>query len=487
MLLRLEEVELKKTLKVELELANEKNKKSKKADNNYINIVKNGNKVDLILLENNKKVGELEISIFRNIFSYRDNFVAKYDEKSGELKIVTNVRLHGHTGYSLLDSTIKVKDLVKKTVYSTAITDHGVLYGVLDFYKEMKENHNKPIIGFEAYTESISGVKDKRHLVLLAKNKIGFENLSKLSSFAHKNYGGKFPQRPLVKYEWLEKYSEGIIALSACIGGEIPQAILKGDLDLAYKIAKNFKRIFGEDFYLEIQRHYIDVEKSINEEILKIGQELGIKVVATDDAHYLNEDDALAHEVHLCNKTGKVLSDEKRYKFPGKDYFVHTVEEMENKFKDVPETLFNTLEIMDKCNFKFDFGNYKLPNYPLPEGTTEAEYFEKLCWEGFEKRFPIGTVQNSSKEYRDRLKFEIDTIKNMGYPSYFIIVWDFVKYAKENDIPVGPGRGSACGSLCAYVLNITDLNPIPYNLLFERFLNPDRVSMPDWNIYNFII
>lgn len=465
-----------KKLLSELKIANEENRRKKLSENNFIKIQDNGTSTVLVtLLVNNKQVMTLNKNLFKNIFNYRDNYIAVVDKDS--ITVITNVRLHGHTGYSILDGTVKINQLVKKTEYSCAITDHGVLYGAISFYKEMKKNHKNPIIGFEAYTEDIDGNPAKHHLILLAKNTKGWENISLLSSLGHTNMGGKFPKRPLLKYEWLRKYNEGVVCLSACLGGEIPQTILKGK-DVK-KIVNNFLEIYGEDFYLEIQRHNIDVEKEVNSKILELGKEFGIKVVATDDAHYLNEEDKEIHEIHLCNQTQKTMSDPKRYRFEGDGYFVHTTEQMEEKFKDIPEVLFNTLEVMDKCNFSFDFGNYKLPKFPLPNGFTEEEYFEKVSREGFEKRFPKGSKQNSSKEYRDRLEYEIGIIKKMGYCAYFLIVWDFVNYAKNNGIPVGPGRGSACGSLVAYSLAITNIDPIPYDLLFERFLNPDRVSMPD--------
>lgn len=479
------EESLRKTIEEELIIANEKNKLSKIDDNNFIILNKNKDKIDITLKENNKNVGTIDcVFPYDELFTHRNDFMSVINPKTGELTIITNVRLHGHTGYSLLDGTVDVKQLANKTEYSCAITDHGVLYGAIEFYKKMKSLHKKPIIGFEAYTEDYkTGVASKNHLIVMAKDDKGYENAVKICSLGQSNVGGKFPYKPIVKYEWLEQYSEGLICTSACIGGEIPQAIMNDKLDLAYEIAGNYKRIFGEDFYIEIQRHYMDKEAEVNDALIKLAHDLNIKLIATDDAHYLNPDDDKVHEVHLCNQVQKTMSDPKRFKFPGRDYFVHTTEQMEEKFKDIPEALYNTLEIMDKCSFGFKFTHsiedYHLPIYPVPKGHTLESYFEKLTNDGFNKRFPVGTVANTSKEYIDRKNFELDVIKNMGYCAYLLIVWDFINYAKTHGCPVGPGRGSACGSLVAYCLEITNINPIPYNLLFERFLNPERKSMPD--------
>lgn len=471
-------------VKVVMEEAN----KTNKYQNNHVLITKNGKKAVLTLMENGEKLLEIDGKRFEKLFSYRNNYVGILDTDNSTLNVVTSVRLHGHTGYSLLDGMVKIPELVAKTQYSCAITDHGVLYGVIEFYKKMKEQHKKAIIGFEAYCQSITGEMDKNHLLLIAKNETGYFNLVKLCSLGQKNLGGKFPQRPQISHEQLEQYSEGVVCLSACAGGEIPRAIVSGNLDLAKQLVSKFKSIFGEDFYLEIQRHDIEdikngvSEEDLNKELIALAREFDVKLVATDDAHYLNKEDSEIHEAHLCNQIKKTMSDPTRWKFPGTGYHVHTVEEMEVKFADIPEALINTLEIMDKCDFKFKFGEYKLPYFEKPEGYSDAEYLAKIAWEGFNERFPVGTVENTSTEYRERLQFELDVICNMGYPNYFLIVWDFMKYCRENNIATGPGRGSACGSLVAYSLFITDMNPIPYNLLFERFLNPDRVSMPDIDI-----
>ena len=475
------ETKLSTLIERELEGANEINRKKDLPYNNYLKVSLSGNEsFRLELLQNKFDLGEFkldDIPELKTPFKFNNQFIAEYNCE--ELNLVTFVDLHGHTGYSLLDGMNKIKDFVGKTVYSRAITDHGVMYGCVDFFKTMKKNHKKPILGFEAYTETIDGEAKKRHLVLLAKSEQGYKNLCILSTLGCGNLDGKFPKRPTLKYEWLREYSEGIICLSACIGGEIPQNFLKGNDDKAIEVAKEFKSIFGEDFYLEIQRHNIEEEIIVNKKVIELGKMLDIKVIATTDTHYLNKEDSLVHEIHLCNQTKTTLDNPKRYKFKGDGYHVHTIEEMEEKFKDIPEVLYNSLEVMEKCDFNFEFGNYKMPLFPVPKGMTEAEYLEKITWEGFNERFPVGTEQHTSKEYRDRIRFELDTIFKMEYPAYFLIVWDFVKYSKDNGYPLGPGRGSACGSLVSYCLKITEIDPIPYNLLFERFLNPDRKSMPD--------
>ena len=475
------ETKLSTLIERELEGANEINRKKDLPYNNYLKVSLSGNgSFRLELLQNKFDLGEFkldDIPELKTPFKFNKQFIAEYNCE--ELNLVTFVDLHGHTGYSLLDGMNKIKDFVGKTVYSRAITDHGVMYGCVDFFKTMKKNHKKPILGFEAYTETIDGEAKKRHLVLLAKSEQGYKNLCILSTLGCGNLDGKFPKRPTLKYEWLREYSEGIICLSACIGGEIPQNFLKGNDDKAIEVAKEFKSIFGEDFYLEIQRHNIEEEIIVNKKVIELGKMLDIKVIATTDTHYLNKEDSLVHEIHLCNQTKTTLDNPKRYKFKGDGYHVHTIEEMEEKFKDIPEVLYNSLEVMEKCDFNFEFGNYKMPLFPVPKGMTEAEYLEKITWEGFNERFPVGTEQHTSKEYRDRIRFELDTIFKMEYPAYFLIVWDFVKYSKDNGYPLGPGRGSACGSLVSYCLKITEIDPIPYNLLFERFLNPDRKSMPD--------
>lgn len=476
--------------------------KGNKIPNNFIRLNKIGkNNYSVYTLANKSVYKEdlgLKDELFYNnllginIFDKRNNFIALVNEDF--IEVFTSAELHLHTGYSLLDGMIKIKDIAKKSDYACAITDHGVMYGCIDFYNKMKEQHKKPIIGFEAYTENIDGDRYKlnranknvlinNHLILLAKNKKGYQNLCKINSLAQKDKADKGTSRPRVKHEWLRKYNEGIICLTACLGGELPKAILSKNDEEIKRVIENFIDIFGkENLYLEIQRHNIEEEEYVTRKMRELSKEYGLKLVATVDAHYLNKEDKLTHEAQLCLQTGKKMTDKDRWIFPGEGYYYHTSTEKEELFQDYAEALINTLEVVDKCQFEYEFGNYKLPKFPLPEGITEGDYFTELCWKGFEERFPVGTVEHTSSEYRERLQFEIDTILRMGYPAYFLIVWDFIKYSKENGIGVGPGRGSACGSLASYCLKITDMNPLKYDLLFERFLNPDRISMPDIDV-----
>lgn len=393
-----------------------------------------------------------------------------------EVKILTFVNIHLHSGYSLLDGGSKIEDIVKKTEYAGALTDHGAMFGTLNFYKAMTKANKKPILGFEAYTEGIDGNKNEAyHLILLAKNNEGFKNLMKLTSLSYEN----FYYKPLISYNLLRKYSEGVIATSACLGGEISQHLLSNDYKRAKTIAQELANIFGkDDFYIEIQKHQLPEELEVNPQLIKLAKELGLKLVATTDSHYTNKEDSYEHEVLLCIGTGKKMNEDNRFRFSGTGYHIHTAQEMDYLFKDIPEALDSTLEIAEKCNVELDLSKTYLPRYEVPAPfANEAEYFEHLCWEGFKKRFD-GTAKDNA-EYRERLQFEIDTIKKMGFPGYFIIVWDFVAFAKGKGILVGPGRGSACGSLVGYALAITEIDPIQYGLLFERFLNPDRISMPD--------
>lgn len=412
-------------------------------------------------------------------------YIRRIDKKTEELvfNVFRYVPLHVHTGYSLLDGASRIKDLVSKTDDACAITDHGNLHAMLKFYKSMKKAGKTPIIGFEAYTESKHGGKDRNHMVLLAKNQVGLKNLIKLTSNAYMNFNYK----PHVSYAELRKYSEGIIATSACISGEIPRLIKRGYMTEARQIASEFKSIFKDDFYLEVQRHSIEVEHVINRELIKIGKELDIKVIATGDSHYTEEEDKDVHQVMLCLQTGTTISDPKKLAFTGEGFHFQTPEEMDERFKDMPEVLENTLEILAKVDSEMVFEELRMPDFIFPkEFNSEAEYLEHLCWKGFEERFRDkpnemynGVPKFESQEYKDRLRYEIDTIVKMKFPGYFLIVWDFVRYAKDNRIAVGPGRGSVVGSLLAYCLKISNLDPIPYGLIFERFLNPERVTIPD--------
>lgn len=406
--------------------------------------------------------------------------VVREKVKNGyNISIVRFADLHRHSGYSLLDGASKVEDMAKLTEYAGALTDHGNMFGFLEYYKAMKKEGKQPIIGFEAYAETIDNEKNSNHLVLLTKNETGYKNLIKLTSMSYEN----FYMKPHVSYEMLKEHNEGIIALSACLGGEIPQLINKGDYEKAKKVANEYKNIFGEDFYIEIQRHNMGEEEDrVNEGLIKLARELQIKLVATTDSHYSYKEDKEFHEMLLALQTGRTMSDPKRMEFQGDGYHIHTPDEMDVKFKDLPEALDNTLEIAEKCSgFELELNKIYMPEFEVPEEHTQESYFEHLVWEGFKDRFE-GKPEYTDEIYKERLKYEISVIEQMGYASYFLIVWDFINYAKTNGIMVGPGRGSAAGSLVSYCLHITDLDPIPYGLLFERFLNPERVSMPDIDI-----
>lgn len=392
-----------------------------------------------------------------------------------EVKVFTYAPLHTHSGYSLLDGAIRIRDLVEKTEFACALTDHGTMYGFLDFYKKMKAAGKKPIVGVEVYTEDLNGEKKQCHMVLLAKNEVGLKNLMTLSSDAYNH----FYKKPHVTMANLREHKEGIIATSACLGGLIPRLIQSGDLEGAERAAVYFRDLFGpEDFYLEIQRHGIREELSVNAELIRLSKRLGIGLVAAVDAHYTDKEDAFAQEVLLCLQTGKTLQ-EPHMKFDGTGYHLMSSEEMEALFHDLPEALDNTLQIASRCNLDLELNNISMPDFQIPPKFDSKEaYFEHLCHEGFRERFE-GTPKYTSKEYLDRFEYEIEMIKKMKFPEYFLVVWDMIHYARENGIMVGPGRGSAVGSLISYCLRITDIDPIPYGLLFERFLNPERVSWPD--------
>ena len=396
--------------------------------------------------------------------------------------------LHVHTEYSLLDGSNKIKEYVSRVkelgMNSAAITDHGVMYGVIDFYREAKKQGINPILGCEVYIapnsrfdREITGGDDRYyHLVLLAENNKGYANLMKIVS---KGFVEGYYYRPRVDKSLLAEYHEGIIALSACLAGEVQRYIVKGLYDEAKKKALEYRDIFGEDnYFLELQDHGIPDQTLVNQQLMKMSQETGIPLVATNDVHYTYADDAKAHDILLCIQTGKKLADENRMRYEGGQYYVKSPEEMEALFPFAKEALENTQKIADRCSVEIEFGVTKLPKYDVPDGMTSWEYLQKLCWEGLEKRYG----SDPSRELKDRLTYELDTIKNMGYVDYFLIVWDFIKYAKDHGIAVGPGRGSAAGSIVSYCLEITTIDPIRYQLLFERFLNPERVSMPDIDV-----
>ena len=395
--------------------------------------------------------------------------------------------LHVHTEYSLLDGSNKIKEYVARVkelgMDSAAITDHGVMYGVIDFYRAAREAGINPILGCEVYVAPGSrfdrevGSGDDRyyHLVLLAENNQGYSNLMKIVS---KAFVEGFYYKPRVDLELLEKYHEGIIALSACLAGEVARYLARGMYEDAKIAALRYQDIFGKgNFFLELQDHGIPEQQTVNQQLLRMHRETGIDLVATNDVHYTMAEDAEPHDVLLCLQTQKKLSDENRMRYEGGQYYVKSPEEMARLFPYALEALENTHRIAERCHVEIEFGVTKLPKYDVPDGFTSWEYLNKLCYEGLEQRYhPV------TEELKKRLDYELSTIKNMGYVDYFLIVWDFIKYARDNDIMVGPGRGSAAGSLVAYTLGITQLDPIRYDLLFERFLNPERVSMPDIDV-----
>ena len=395
--------------------------------------------------------------------------------------------LHVHTEYSLLDGSNKIKEYVARVkelgMNSAAISDHGVMFGVIDFYRAAKEAGINPILGCEVYVapgsrfdkETQTGENRYYHLVLLAENNQGYSNLMKIVSAG---FVEGYYYKPRVDMEVLEKYHEGIIALSACLAGEVARYLSRGLYEEGKKAALRYEQIFGKgNFFLELQDHGIAQQQIVNQQLIRMNQETGIDLVCTNDVHYTYADDAAPHDILLCIQTGKKVEDEDRMRYEGGQYYVKSPEEMAQLFPYVPEALENTQKIADRCHVEIEFGVTKLPKYDVPEGYTSWEYLNKLCYEGLEERY-----QPVTEELRERLKYELDTIQTMGYVDYFLIVWDFIKYARDHDIMVGPGRGSAAGSLVSYTLGITKLDPIRYQLLFERFLNPERVSMPDIDI-----
>ena len=396
--------------------------------------------------------------------------------------------LHVHTEYSLLDGSNKIKEYVARVkelgMNSAAITDHGVMYGVIDFYRAAKNAGIKPILGCEVYvapgsrfdkTPGNSSEDRYYHLVLLAENQTGYQNLMKIVS---KGFVDGYYYKPRVDMEVLEKYSEGIIALSACLAGEVQKFLLRGMYAEAMEAAKRYESIFGKNnFFLELQDHGMQEQGMVNQQLLRLSRDTGIELVATNDVHYTYADDEKPHDVLLCIQTGKKLADEDRMRYEGGQYFVKSEDEMRALFPYALEAIENTQKIADRCNVDFEFHVTKLPKYDVPEGYTAWEYLNKLCFEGLHQKY-----ENPEGELTERLTYELNTIKNMGYVDYFLIVWDFINYARTNGIMVGPGRGSAAGSIVSYTLGITNIDPIKYQLLFERFLNPERVSMPDIDI-----
>ncbi len=397
------------------------------------------------------------------------------------------VHLHVHSEYSLLDGMSRIKDLPVRAkelgMKAMALTDHGVMYGAVDFYKECKKNDIKPIIGCEVYVATRSRFDKEanidsgyNHLILLAKNKTGYQNLTKLVSLS---FIDGFYYKPRIDLEILEKYSEGLVCLSACLAGRLSQALIRDDMEKAEEIALWHKNIFKDDYYIEIQHNGLREQIRINQKLIALARKLDIPLVATNDAHYLKKEDSYFHEVLLCIQTGKRMSDEDRMRFETEEFYIKSPEEMSEYFSEFPDAIENTVKIAEKCNYDFEFGVTKLPNYDVPEEfETHADYFKDLCYKGIKNRYG----ETPEKEIMDRLEYEISVIEKMGYVDYFLIVWDYINYAKSVGIPVGPGRGSGAGSIAAYAIGITDIDPIKYGLIFERFLNPERISMPDFDV-----
>ncbi len=411
------------------------------------------------------------------------------------------VHLHVHTEYSLLDGSNKIKEYVSKVkelgMNAAAITDHGVMYGVIDFYRAAHETGIKPILGCEVYVapgsrfdrEKVQGEDRYFHLILLAENNKGYNNLMKIVS---RGFTEGYYYRPRVDKEVLETYHEGIIVLSACLAGEVQKLLARGAYEEAKEAALWYDKIFGHgNYFLELQDHGLSEQQNVNQQLLRLSQDTNIPLVATNDVHYTYETDVDSHDILLCIQTGKKLSDEKRMRYEGGQFFVKSEEQMRELFPYALEALENTQKIADRCQVEIEFGVTKLPQFDVPDGYTSWEYLNKLCYEGLEQRYPsengkvviLGKEKEISiEELKSQLQYELDIIKQMGYVDYFLIVWDFIRFAREQDIAVGPGRGSAAGSIVAYTLAITNIDPLRYNLIFERFLNPERVTMPDIDI-----
>ena len=395
------------------------------------------------------------------------------------------VHLHVHTEYSLLDGACRIGSMMDRVKElgqdAIAITDHGVMYGCIDFYKAAKAAGIKPIIGCEVYVarrgmdDRIHGIDNESyHLVLLCKDRTGYENLCMLVSQAFIN---GFYGKPRVDLDLLRKYHEGLIATSACLAGAVSHSLMDEDYDAALRHATTLADIFGPDnFYLELQDHGIPEQRVVNQGIMRLARETGLPLVVTNDAHYLRKEDAQMQDILLCVQTGKTLNDPDRMKFQTDEFYLKSEEEMRSLFPGCDEAFENTRKIADRCNLEFVFNQYHLPSFPVPDGFTSESYFRKLCTDGFRERYP-----HMPKDYLDRLEYEISVISRMGYVNYYLIVWDFIRYAKENGIPVGPGRGSGAASIVAYCMHITEVDPMKYALIFERFLNPERVSMPDFD------
>ena len=404
------------------------------------------------------------------------------------------VPLHIHSDYSLLDGASQLPDLVDRAIElgikAIALTDHGVMYGAIELIKICRNKNIKPIIGNEMYIINGDITKQERrpryHQIVLAKNTKGYKNLVKLTSISHLQgvQGKGIFSRPCISKELLKKHHEDLIVTSACLGGEIPQAILAGKLDAARRVAQWYKDVFGEDYYLEIQDHGSQEDRIVNVEIVKIARELGIKIVATNDSHYISCYDVEAHDALLCIQTGKLITEDNRMRYSGTEY-LKSAEEMKQLFRDhlpddvIEEAIANTVEVADKIEPYNILGEPRIPNYPIPSGHTADTYVEEIAWQGLLQKLNRKSRNEIDQVYKERLEYELKMIQQMGFSTYFLVVWDYIKFARDNDIPVGPGRGSAAGSLVAYTMGITNIDPVHHGLLFERFLNPERKSMPD--------
>ncbi|MBR2186568.1 MAG: DNA polymerase III subunit alpha, partial [Lachnospiraceae bacterium] len=398
------------------------------------------------------------------------------------------VHLHTHTEYSLLDGSNKIKEYVARVkelgMTAAAITDHGVMYGVIDFYKACREAGIDPVIGCEIYVspgsrfDKESGANDDRyyHLVLLCENDTGYRNLMKIVSAG---FTEGYYYKPRVDMELLEKYHEGLICLSACLAGEIPRNIVRGLTEEAEKAALRYRDIFGKDnFFLELQDHGIREQQLVDQTLISMSKKLDIPLVCTNDCHYTFSGDVEPHDILLCLQTGKKLSDTDRMRYEGGQYYVKSEDEMRALFSYIPEAVENTQRIADRCHVEIKFHDPKLPHFEVPEEFADSfAYLKYLCDKGFKERYP-----GDDGSLYDRMLYELSVIETMGFVDYFLIVWDYINYSKEHGIPVGPGRGSAAGSIVAYSLKITDIDPVRYDLLFERFLNPERISMPDIDV-----
>ena len=393
--------------------------------------------------------------------------------------------LHLHTEYSLLDGACRLKPLIARAkelgMESLAITDHGVMYGVVDFYEECLRQGIHPVIGCEVYVapgsrfDKTSTAREYAHLVLLCENQQGYQNLIKLCSAG---FIEGYYYRPRIDMELLRQKHEGIIALSACLSGDVPRLILQGQLEEAKQLALTFRDIMGENnYFLEVQDHGLREQKLVNQGILQISRETGIPVVCTNDVHYILRQDARAQEILMCIQTGKKLDDPDRMRMDTDQMYLKSEDEMRAVFPQLEDAIARTGEIARRCNVDFEFGHYHLPDFPVPNGEPHDQYLHRLCIEGAIRRY--GSLEG---EVGQRLEYEFSMICRMGYVDYFLIVWDFIRFARSKGIPVGPGRGSGAGSICAYALGITGIDPLKYNLIFERFLNPERVSMPDFDI-----